>query len=324
MRIAFAFAAALALLCLGGLAQANITVDTVAVGNPGNADDTLVMSDGSSGYGSVGYAYNIGKYEVTAGQYCAFLNAVAATDTHSLYNTSMDLAIDPTACNIKRSGADGSYSYSIDAEYASRPVSCVSFWDSCRFVNWLNNGQGDCDTESGAYTLTSDGITNNTVTRNAGATWAVASEDEWYKAAFYDPDKGGSGIGGYWLYATSSDTIGTSAANYDSSVGHTTDGGHYGVFGAYGTYDQCGNVWERNDTIIPGGRRGLRGGAFASASYSLPASNRYGTVGGLLATGEGTHVGFRVVMVPEPSSIVALIGGLVGLLATGRRYRIRT
>jgi hypothetical protein len=48
---------------------------------------------------------------------------------------------------------------------------------------------------------------------------------------------------------------------------------------------------------------GLRGGAFASASYSLPASNRYGTVGGLLATGEGTHVGFRVVMVPEPSSL---------------------
>ena len=28
-------------------------------------------------YGSVGYAYNIGKYEVTAGQYTEFLNAVA-------------------------------------------------------------------------------------------------------------------------------------------------------------------------------------------------------------------------------------------------------
>ena len=31
--------------------------------------------------GSVGYAYNIGKYEVTAGQYTEFLNKVAGTDT---------------------------------------------------------------------------------------------------------------------------------------------------------------------------------------------------------------------------------------------------
>ena len=37
--------------------------------------------------GSVGYNYNIGKYEVTAGQYTEFLNAVARTDTYGLYNT---------------------------------------------------------------------------------------------------------------------------------------------------------------------------------------------------------------------------------------------
>ena len=53
------------------------------VGNAGNAPDP------STGYGAVDYNYNIGEYDVTAGQYTAFLNAVAATDTYGLYNSSM-------------------------------------------------------------------------------------------------------------------------------------------------------------------------------------------------------------------------------------------
>ena len=36
----------------------------VTVGNPGNA------ADPSTGYGSVGYTYQMGKYDVTLGQYC--------------------------------------------------------------------------------------------------------------------------------------------------------------------------------------------------------------------------------------------------------------
>jgi len=51
----------------------------VTVGNPGNAHDTQVMNDRTTGYGSVCYTYQIGKYEVTAGQYTTFLNAVATT-----------------------------------------------------------------------------------------------------------------------------------------------------------------------------------------------------------------------------------------------------
>ena len=195
-----AVAAAMVLLAAGA-AQA-VVIDTVPVGNPGNAADT-------TGYGSVAYSYSIGKYEVTAGQYTAFLNAVAATDNYGLYNANM---ADPDTqfvwgSGIRRSGSSGSYTYSVSPTYANRPVNWVSFWDACRFANWLNNGQqGAGTTEYGTYSLNGEGNpSNSSITRNTGATWAVASEDEWYKAAFYDPNKaGGRGTGSVPQAATAS------------------------------------------------------------------------------------------------------------------------
>src|SRR5271163_899297 len=92
-------------------------------------------------------------------------------------------------CGITRAG-DGTvsdpYSYTVAAGFINRPVTRVDFWDACRFANWLDNGQptgaeGLGTTETGTYTLTSTAISDNTVTRNAGATWAVPSEDEWYR-----------------------------------------------------------------------------------------------------------------------------------------------
>ena len=117
-----------------------ITIDTVPVGNPGNADD--IHGDG---YGGVDYTYNIGKYEVTAGQYAAFLNAVAATDPYGLYNTNMDS--DSYGCQITRNGSSGSYTYDFsgrpsgtEADWVNRPVNYVSWGDAARFANWLHNG----------------------------------------------------------------------------------------------------------------------------------------------------------------------------------------
>ncbi len=58
-----------------------------------------------------------------------------------------------------------------------------------RFSNWLNNGQGSGDTETGAYTLLGGTATPSnglTVTRNGGASIFLTSENEWYKAAYYD------------------------------------------------------------------------------------------------------------------------------------------
>ncbi|MBN1854880.1 MAG: hypothetical protein JW829_19255 [Pirellulales bacterium] len=66
-----------------------VTIDWVTVGNPGNAADTEVMWDGTSGYESLPYTYRISKYEVTNAHYVEFLNSVAASDPNKLYNTYM-------------------------------------------------------------------------------------------------------------------------------------------------------------------------------------------------------------------------------------------
>jgi formylglycine-generating enzyme len=339
--------AAFALLCLAGTAQANITIDTVTVGDTGNAGDYRFgygyMGYGPDSYGSVSYTYNIGKYEVTAGQYTAFLNAVAKTDTYGLYNSNMWSST--YGCKIQQTGSTGYYSYSVASDWGNRPVNYVSYWDSCRFANWLSNGQktGAQDattTEHGAYTL--DGYTGSdgrTIQRNAGWAWAVTSEDEWYKAAYY---KGGSTSAGYWLYPTQSDTApanqvlstdpGNSANyNYNTPPGqpyqlnlsigspyYRTNVGEFENSGsAYGTYDQGGNVWEWNEALPLDGdaNRGQRGGSFNGNANVLRSSFAYI---GVPDWGSYT-LGFRVSHVPEPSSIIALLGGLTGLIRLRRR-----
>ncbi len=102
-----------------------VSITTLSVGDLGNAGE---LSGGPSGgygpyriCGAVDYTYNIGKYEVTAGQYSEFLNAVAKTDTYGLYNPSMWSHI-YYASKIQRTGEPGSYTYSVAADYANRPV----------------------------------------------------------------------------------------------------------------------------------------------------------------------------------------------------------
>lgn len=338
MRRVLAVMAAFALLGLSSVAQADVfnigpglvNLETVSVGDPGNVGETSgrFLYGPERICGSVSYTYNIGKYEVTAAQYCDFLNHKAQTDPYGLYNTKM--WDDTYGCKIQRNGADGGYTYSVVADWANKPVNFVSYWDACRFANWLSNGQGNCDTETGTYALRDyNGTDGRAVKRNVEWKWAVTSEDEWYKAAYY---KGDGAEVGYWDFPTQSDSINTGMANYNLSVGSTTNVGSYLYTGAYGTFDQGGNVSEWNESLIwenepdyYGAARGVRGGSF----YQSTGTDSFGCYHHFLRswdrlggnpTDEGFTTGFRVVQaVPEPMSVITLLGGLVPLIFLRRR-----
>jgi formylglycine-generating enzyme required for sulfatase activity len=280
-------------------ASASVTMDWVTVGNAGNAAQSASNrthdESAGDGYGSVGYEYKIGKYEVTNAQYGAFLNAKAVTDSNELYHTSM------STYGITRSGSSGSFTYSVTGALANRPVVYVSWFDAARFANWLANGQGSGDTETGSYTL--NGATSGIILANAGAQVYIPTEDEWYKAAYYN---GANQT--YSLYPNGQDIITTADANYGSNSRSTTDVGTYSnAPSSYGTFDQGGNVREWNDRAIDtaiywttAGIRGIRGGSYGGDSYYQKSSNPDGSYSGR----EYDFVGFRVAAVPEPSAMV--------------------
>ena len=321
-------------------------LEMVTVGDPGNAGELSGAGAGGYGYnricGSVSYTYDIGKYEVTAAQYADFLNKVADTDTYGLYNTNMWSG--SYACKIQRSGNSGSYTYNVAADWANRPVNWVSFWDSVRFANWLHNGQptglqNAFTTEDGAYFINGyNGPDGRTISRKAGWQWAVTSEDEWYKAAYY---KGGTS-NAYWDYTTGSDTLpgrdmadvsGNNANHYSGAAPYPIDNGKYttivGEFqnsaSHYGTFDQGGNIGEYNETLASSGSsyRGLRGGDFYGYGGSGSAWDRTLRASGRdYFSNPGSdywEFGFRVSAVPEPSSLLILAGGLGILLGIRRR-----
>ena len=316
-------------------------IETVPVGNPGNAGELAGAGAGGNGpdriCGAVSYVYSIGRYEVTAGQYTEFLNAVAATDTYGLYNT--DMWSSSFGCKIRRSGSPGSYTYSVAPDWANRPVNYVSWGDAARFANWLHNGQptgaqGPGTTETGAYTL-NGAVTDAAlaaVTRNAGWEWAIPTEDEWYKAAYHKND----GVtGNYWDYPTSSDTPpsnqlidpdpGNNATFYDYYSGYTIGspyyrtevGAHENSESPYGTFDQAGNVMEWTEAVLYDSinhlGRALKGGSYYLGG--MHASVRYSFA---LPSGEDGMVGFRVVAVPEPATMVILALAGVGILRRKR------
>lgn len=319
-----------------------ITIPTVPVGNVGNAND----ANTGGLYGGVAYAYRMGTTEVSNAQYAAFLNEKAKDDPLGLYNESM---ASNDRGGIMQSGVSPNFSYATKTNMADKPVNFVSWYDSIRFANWLNNGQGIGDTETGAYTLGAlgaGGVPTGglNITRNAGATWFLTSESEWYKSAYHQPAAQGGPISNYWEYPTASSwytsqTIATAnlvgdisnpganvanfnfGANWNSQDGNVTTVGSAGPLSnsSYGTSDQGGNVWEWFDDLVAGGRV-MRGGSRDNDSFFMLSSVRnFGDPG----DEDFESIGFRVALVPEPSSLILAALGLIGLAAWGwRRKRI--
>jgi formylglycine-generating enzyme required for sulfatase activity len=267
---------------------------------------------------------------------------VAATDTYGLYHTWMDYDADPgrEGCNIERSGVSGSYTYSVAADWADRPVNYVSWADAVRFANWLHNGQptGAQDlntTEDGSYFINGasefDDGQLEVVVREPDATWVVPTDDEWYKAAYHKND----GVtGNYWNWPTGTDSfapfsndlvdpdpghhatyrIGAGDYTVGSPYWRTEAGEHENSASPYGTFDQGGNVMEFTETIgMIAETRRMRGGSWNMAGTNLFVSEIDDV---MHSSDQFNDLGFRLANLAEPSPAVPALShpGLASLL----------
>ena len=298
---------------------AAVSIDSVQIGNAAND------ADPSTGYGAVSSSFRMAKYKVTLAQYVEFLNAVASVQggrsdagwsvIKGLFKCEMDekrsncitfKGQDPGQL-IERTGAgtDASpYVYVLrpstawGAAAGNRPIPWVTWFDAARFANWMHNGQPtSTGTETGTYTLTAYQVAGY-VARNSGALFWIPSEDEWYKAAYYDPTKSGNP---YWNYPAKSDVPprialvssnpAAPAANFQNvykgnSAGVLTPVGAYSTSASYyGTFDQGGLLWEWTEAAYPnptaGPNRIVRGGSWGPGITPLRKTIRrdYGPMG---------------------------------------------
>ena len=186
---------------------------SLSVPNPLNLPYFIIVGDtnnsnDATGYGMVPYTYAISQYPVTNCEYAIFLNAVASTDTFNLYDIRM--MNDPIG-GIIRTGSPGSYSYTVKDNMGNKPVVYINWFNAARYCNWLHNGmligsQNNSTTENGAYPNLRGRQSGYPVAKDSVAKYHIPTENEWYKAAYFSPTKNSSGLPGYYIYATQSDS----------------------------------------------------------------------------------------------------------------------
>ncbi|MFI0347940.1 MAG: formylglycine-generating enzyme family protein [Chthoniobacterales bacterium] len=302
----------------------------VTVGDPGNCAD-------AQGIGSVNTLYQIGKYEVTAAQYAAFLNAVAwKEDPHGLYHSGMSND-QKVACITRSTNTDGTYSYDLLPERENLPITYISLNNAERYCNWLENGSPRSNqdyellqqsTEMGAYNFSTDPHGNEIVEANANALVHIPSQDEWVKAAYY---KGHSTNAEYSLYATRNNSppllfsegmtaaLLTNEANYGNKNSTrlpviTPVTCFSNTISSYEACDMNGNVLEWTITPLPSNDTKTsplmiaRGGSWKS-TYSWWGSNELMRITSPQGydPAEGTNfIGFRIaITIPPLPSVIA-------------------
>ena len=280
--------------------------DFVRVDAPGNPADPV------HGRGAVGHVYEIARYEVTNADYAAFLNAVARRDDpYRLYEPSMG---DGLLGGVLRTATAVEFTYAPKPGWGARPATYLNWYRVARLANWMHFGRPDIgaselgttegDATVGAYDTTrfpmpdDDEVRRDMLParRNPGARYFLPTEDEWFKAAYFDPTREGDRP--YWDYPIRSDEAPNNvyppgdARSVNYVVDHFCVGMPFvltpvGAFPAarsyFGTHDQGGNVWEWTESWrVPKGpadwranesTRVLRGGSATYTYIGVSAAN---------------------------------------------------
>ncbi|WP_329561585.1 hypothetical protein [Kitasatospora sp. NBC_01266] len=217
-----------------------ITLTTAKVGAPGNPSVAVLPFEDAvyptcadappspkqcATLGSVAYPYQIGQLEITVEQYVDFLNTVdpEGLNQHALWNPIESSAAWPKYGQIDLApGAGRGAHYTVAfPEWADKPYAFADFLKEARFVNSLSNGRliSRTDSTSGSFGYTSYRIElsprteqgmydldQHAPTRTRDNGFVVPSQDEWVKAAYYDPT--GGGTLSYWKYPTNPGVFG--------------------------------------------------------------------------------------------------------------------
>ena len=280
MKSPRSFQALAAAACLAaGISMSNAAM--VTIGNAGNTAD-------STGYGDVAYTYQISATEVTIAEAQA---ATGAFDGNENYWNTGGRTVGTAA-----------------------PASYVSLSEAMKYCNFITSG----NINNGAYKF-SGGVYQSTDRASAistyGTVYALPTEDEWYKAAYYTGNSGD-----LWsLYANGTDISfptrgGANGWNYNfaqSSPNYTwlvSSGGAE----QNGTYNMMGNVWE----WMEDSSGVLRGGSYPESGTWMSSSSRLSGYGLSFANYD---TGFRVVAIPEPSTVCLIVLTGAGWMAWKRR-----
>ena len=132
-----------------------------------------------NGVGCVPYEYEIARCAILNAEWCAFLNAVGQkADELGLWHKDMETGVLGGICKFYTSGETPLPRYVPKKGWEKKPVTYVTYTGVMRYCNWLMTG----DMEKGAYDLT---VTPPR--RLEGAKYFLPTDDEWYKAAYYEP-----------------------------------------------------------------------------------------------------------------------------------------
>ena len=186
--------------------EQQFSLEFVQIGDPKNPDDPFVGSGHSLEQqtlpvvlpsGGVDYTFGMSKFQIS-------LEDFQVAEAQIGMGYSLDEAL-RTFDNVE------------DIPRPAMPVSAT--WnEAAHFVNWLNVASGyehayryefhpgDAGFKLGftnqIWTPDDQGYNPENQYRNGMARFALPTLDEWHKAAFYDPEKSGTG---YWKYSTATD-----------------------------------------------------------------------------------------------------------------------
>ncbi|MBL9002436.1 MAG: SUMF1/EgtB/PvdO family nonheme iron enzyme [Phycisphaerae bacterium] len=324
-----------AILSTNALAQPDPSgIDFVTIGAPGNpAYAGPDINNAATGRGSVPYEYRLGRTEVTTAQWMEFYNAFWGRAPHITL---------PVRWGATPTGNPDTPFRLTNSDSGMWPAGGMTWRTSAMFANWHNNDKRtDLDAVmTGAYDVSTFGFDEggrftDQREHTPGARYWIPTYDEWIKGAYYDPNYGGTGIGGWWwnnVNGTNNDPVYGPPGMGQGNAGFDLPGGaHFriplmaypDVVSPWGMLDASGARREMFETVrvvdsIP--YRRVLGSSWDSLGTR---SDRIFSSGDIGALTRDYHLGLRIAAsVPSPG--VSVIVAAVFVARSFKRVRSGT